>query len=92
MKNPYQILKVGQDADKRDIMKAQMLAMKERAYSLQEIQIAVKQLLDPAKRLAADFMFPVKIKAKRPQKISTDIEIKKIDLSEIDENAFDSLK
>jgi hypothetical protein len=92
MSNPYEILKVTQDADKKEIMKAQMLAMKERRYSLQEIQIAVRQLLDPAKRLAADFMFPSKIKAKRPQKISIDIPIDKIDLNDIDENTFDSLK
>ena len=88
MSNPYEILKVTQDADKKEIMKAQMLAMKERRYSLQEIQIAVRQLLDPAKRLAADFMFPSKIKAKRPQNISVDT----IDLNDIDENTFDSLK
>ena len=92
MSNPYEILKVIQDADKKEIMKAQMLAMKERRYSLPEIQIAVRQLLDPAKRLAADFMFPSKIKAKRPQKISVDIPVDKIDLNDIDEDTFDSLK
>ena len=92
MSNPYEILKVTQDADKKEIMKAQMLAMKERRYSLQEIQIAVRQLLDPAKRLEADFMFPSKIKAKRPQKISIDVPVDKIDLNDIDENTFDSLK
>ena len=92
MSNPYEILKVTQNADKKEIMKAQMLAMKERRYSLQEIQIAVRQLLDPAKRLAADFMFPSKIKAKRPKKISIDVPVDKIDLNDIDENTFDSLK
>lgn len=91
MSNPYETLKVTQDADKKEIMKAQMLAMKERRHSLQEIQIAVRQLLDPAKRLAVDFMFPSKIKAKRPQKISIDIPVAKIDLNDIDENTFDSL-
>ena len=92
MSNPYEILKVTQDADKKEIMKAQMLAMKERRHSLQEIQIAVRQLLDPAKRLAADFMFPSKIKAKRPQKLSVDVPVDTIDLNDIDENTFDSLK
>ena len=92
MSNPYEILKVTQDADKKEIMKAQMLAMKERRYSLQEIQIAVRQLLDPDKRLAADFMFPSKIKAKRPQKLSVDVPVDTIDLNDIDENTFDSLK
>lgn len=92
MSNPYEILNVSQDADKSEIMKSQMLAMKEKKFSLQEIQIAVRQLLDPAKRLAADFMFPTKIKSKRIQKISIEIPAEKIDLSDIDENAFDSLK
>lgn len=92
MNNPYEILNVGQDAKKDTIMKAQMQAMKERKYSLQEIQIATKQLLDPAKRLAADFMFPAKIKAKRIQKITVEIPIETVNLDDIDENAFDSLK
>jgi hypothetical protein len=92
MNNPYQILQVNQNADKKEIMKAQIIAMKARNYSLQEIQIAVRQLLDPSKRLAADFMFPSKIKAKRPQKISIDIQVEDIDLNKIDENTFDSLK
>jgi len=92
MRNPYEILNVSQDADKGEIMKAQMLAMKEKKFSLQEIQVAVRQLLDPAKRLAADFMFPSKIKAKRIQKIVVEIPEEKINLNDIDENAFDSLK
>lgn len=92
MSNPYQILNVSQNADKKEIMKAQMLAMKEKKYSLQEIALAAKQLLDPAKRLAADFMFPSKIKAKRPQKLSVEVPEEKITLNDIDENAFDSLK
>jgi len=91
MNNPYVILKVSQDASKGDIMKAQMISMKERKYSLQEIQVAVRQLLDPAKRLAADFMFPAKIKAKRPQKISVEIPKERINVNDIDENAFDSI-
>ncbi|KAF0128472.1 MAG: heat shock protein DnaJ-like protein [Bacteroidetes bacterium] len=94
MKNPYTILGLekNQNADRKEIMAAQMKAMKDRLYMLPEIATAARQLLDPAKRLAADFMFPSRIKSKRPQKIVVDIEIKKISLSEIDENAFDSLK
>ncbi len=92
MNNPYEILNINQDANKGEIMKAQMNAMKEKKYSMQEISIAVRQLLDPAKRLAADFMFPAKIRAKRIQKILLEIPIKKVTLKDIDENAFDSLK
>lgn len=92
MSNPYEVLNVNQDASKGEIMKAQMQAMKEKKHTLQEIAVATKQLLDPSKRLAADFMFPSKIKAKRIQKIAIEIPIEKINLSDIDENAFDSLK
>jgi hypothetical protein len=91
MNNPYQVLNISQDANKSEIMKAQMLAMREKKYPLPEIQIAVKQLLDPAKRLAADFRFPARLKAKRPQKISIDIQFDNIDLVDIDENAFNSI-
>ena len=92
MTNPYTILGVSQDAEKPEIMKAQMFAMKKKEFPLQEIAVAAKQLLDPAKRLAADFMFPSKIKAKRIQKVTVEFPIEKINLSDIDENAFDSLK
>ena len=92
MRNPYEVLNIMQNADKKDIMRAQMVAMKEKKHSLQEIQIAVRQLLDPAKRLAADFMFPARIKAKRPQKISIEIPIAQVNINDIDENSFNSLK
>jgi hypothetical protein len=95
MKNPYEILKVSQNATKQEIAKALILAqrdnMKSKQYSPQELMLAQKQLLDPAKRLAADFIFPAKYKAKRATKIDTAITLQNIDLSTIDENAFDSL-
>jgi DnaJ-class molecular chaperone len=92
MKNPYTILGVSQDAEKADVMKAQMMAMKDKKYSLQEIQIAAKQLLDPAKRLAADFMFPAKIKARRIQIIQSNLDYQDINVNGLNENAFDSIK
>ncbi len=92
MKNPYTILGVSQDVEKAEIMKAQMLAMKDKKYSLQEIQIAAKQLLDPAKRLAADFMFPAKIKARRIQILQSNLEYQDINVIALKEDAFDSIK
>jgi hypothetical protein len=91
MNNPYEILNVSQNAEKAEIMKAQMMAMKEKKHSLQAIQVATRQLLDPAKRLAADFMFPTKMKSKRPQLIPVNIEIQDVDLSKLKENSFNSL-
>ena len=92
MNNPYQILHLSQNANRKEIMKAQMEAMKEREYSLQEIGTAVRYLLDPAKRLAADFMFPSKIKSKRPQKIEIEIKESIFSLGDVNVNSFDSLK
>ena len=92
MKNPYEILNVSQDATKQDIMKAKMAAMKASEHSLQEIQMAERQLLVPSKRLAADFMFPHKLKSKRPKLIKLNIEVPVNSFNSIDENAFDSLK
>jgi DnaJ-class molecular chaperone len=92
MKNPYTILEVSQDADKAEIMKAQMFAMKKKQFPLQEIAVAAKQLLDPAKRLAADFMFPAKIKAKRIQSIQSTLSYREINVNALNENAFDSIK
>lgn len=91
MTNPYTILGVSQDADKAEIMKAQMLAMKKKEFPLQEIAIAAKQLLDPAKRLAADFMFPAKIKVKRIQPIQSTLTYQEITVNALNENAFNSL-
>ncbi len=91
MKNPYIILGLNQNATKAEILKARKLAMSKKVYELPEIQIAERQLLDPAKRLAADFLFPSKVKARRIQPIQSTLELKEIDLSSIDENAFDSL-
>jgi hypothetical protein len=92
MKNPYTILDVSQDAEKAEIMKAQMIAMKKKDYSLQEIAIAARQLLNPAKRLAADFMYPAKIKARRIQIIQSNLIYQEINTNDLNENLFDSIK
>jgi hypothetical protein len=104
MKNPYEILfglanngewQNMQNATKQEIAKALMLAtrtnMKLKKYSPQEVMAAQRQLLDPSKRLAADFMFPSKYKTKRPVKLKPTNTIQKVDLTTINENAFDNL-
>lgn len=91
MHNPYLVLRVSQDAQKDEIKRAQMEAMKRKEFSLQEISIATKQLLDPPKRLAADFMFPSRLRVKRMLPIKSDFEFLPIDLSSLDPNKFDSL-
>ena len=91
MTNPYTILGISQDSNKAEIMKAQMFAMKKKEFPLQVIAVAAKQLLDPAKRLAADFMFPAKIKVKRIQPIQNDLKYEDINTDALNENAFNSL-
>ena len=95
MKNPYEVLKLNQNASKQEIAKALIFAqkdnMKSKQFTPQELMLAQKQLLAPAKRLAADFMFPAKYKTKRPIKLEANIKLQNIDLNSINEDAFDSL-
>jgi DnaJ-class molecular chaperone len=92
MKNPYKILNLQQDASKSEIMKAVMVAMKNRKYSLRDIHQAQNQLLNPEKRLAADFLFPAKLKSRRLKKIKCDIPLDNISVNSLNANVFDSLK
>lgn len=92
MNNPYEVLEVSQNASKKDIKRACVLAMKKRKYSLQEIHMAEKQLLIPSNRLIADFMYPSRIRAKRPKPIMVRVKPDNINIQDINENAFDSLK
>jgi hypothetical protein len=78
MKNPYEVLSVSQNANVAE------------KYTNQEIAYAYSQLLKPSKRLAADFLFPSKIKAKRPKLLQVIIDTE--ENVNIDENAFNSLK
>lgn len=95
MKNPYEVLKLNQNATKQEIAKALIFAqkdnMKSKQFTPQELMLAQKQLLAPAKRLAADFVFPAKYKTKRPVKLDANIKLQNIDLTSINEDAFDSL-
>ncbi len=94
MKNPYEILNISQNATKQEIVvgtrTAQMANMKTKQYTPQELMQAHKQLLDPSKRLAADFLFPAKYKTKRPAMLTADVSLQNIDFETIDETAFDS--
>lgn len=104
MKNPYKILfglaydgkwRNKQNATKKEIAKAFPLALQANArlriYTQQELMLAQIQLLNPSKRLAADFMFPAKYKTRRPQKLTTDDNNSSIDINDINENAFNDL-
>ncbi|MCH8903987.1 MAG: hypothetical protein IIA45_08755 [Bacteroidetes bacterium] len=98
MKNPYHILKVSQNATNIEIAQAFVMLQKEniktKEYTAQEIMTAQKQLLNPAKRLVADYLYPSKFKSKRPKRIIIkDLKAdRRIDINSINENAFDSLK
>lgn len=92
MNNPYEVLDVSQNATKKEIIKGKMIAMRKRKFSLQDIQLAEKYLLNPSKRLIADFMFPSRIKAKRPKTIAINVTLKNINIEDIPVDVFDSIK
>jgi hypothetical protein len=75
--NPYRVLKLEQTASKKEIVQAKVIAMKERAFSLHEIAQAEKFLLDPQKRIVADFLLPYVPKVK--PNLSLDEEIQEQD-------------
>ena len=91
MINPYAVLGIKQNATKKDIIKAKMLAMRARVYKMEEISLAEKTLLKPAKRLAADFMFPMKVRAKRLHQLEFNIQREYVKLKQLDKEAFNSL-
>ena len=98
MKNPYEVLDVNQDATKDEIqaafLKAQRANIKTKKYDGRDLMEARNQLMNPAKRLVADFLFPAKFKGKRPKII----DIEGIDVDEnmnyqtLHPDALDSLK
>lgn len=57
--NPYNILGIDRSASKGDIVKSVPLAMKQKRYPIKVIASAQKVLLDPEKRLIADYLSPI---------------------------------
>jgi len=98
MKNPYEILSVNQNATKEEIqkafVKAQIENIKTKKYDGKELMEARNQLMTPAKRLVADFLFPSKLKSKRPKPIEiSGLEANgKVDVNSLNDDALDSLK
>lgn len=89
MINPYEILGVNQNAPMKDIVRAMALAITRRQYSQQDIAAARVQLSTPAKRLAADFTFPI-IPTAAIDKINLP-DIEDMDVNSFDENKYDTL-
>ena len=54
--NPYKILNVDRNADKKEILRAAAVALRERQFSAREIALAQKELLDPSTRSVHDFI------------------------------------
>jgi hypothetical protein len=92
MKNPYHILGLKQNAERKEIIKAKRMAMRKREYPLKEIIEAEIALLNPARRLAADFMHPSRIRSVRLKPITIELKHRNNDTNSLNENAFDSLK
>ena len=54
--NPYKILNIDREADKKEIIRAAAVALRERRFSAREIALAQKELLDPATRSVHDYL------------------------------------
>ncbi len=54
--NPYKILDTDRSADKKAIIQAAALALRERRFFAKEVAIAQKELLDSVSKAAHDFL------------------------------------
>lgn len=72
--NPYTILDLDRSASKREIVQAKATAMKKKSFLLREIAQAEKILLDPQKRVLADFLLPIPPTPKRCKPILSEQE------------------
>ncbi len=90
VQNPYDILGVSSAASKAEITKAFMLAMKRKEYPVDVIAHANKSLMNPEKRIIADYLRPIlpAIERFKCQDLSG-IEILNYELDLLDE--FDNL-
>lgn len=91
MKNPYQVLNISQDANSADLIKAQALAMRSKAYSLREIAEARSILSKPATRLAADFTFPIFPEVEKIQELKSIAQSTGLVVDMLDDNKYNSL-
>ncbi len=61
--DPYRVLELKPEAEKRDIIQAAALALRKRRYSGHEIALAQKELLDPVKKQAHAFLCRLDLEA-----------------------------
>ncbi|QJX47829.1 molecular chaperone DnaJ [Hymenobacter taeanensis] len=94
MKNPYEVLGLTQEASNEEInlgfKEAVKQNIKSRLHTQAELMTARQQLLSPARRLAADFLYPVRPKAKRPRKLTWPT-LAEVNLDLFNSDAHDSL-
>ena len=60
--NPYKILNIGAGAEKKDVVRATALALRERRYSAKEVAMAQRALLYPVSSVAHRFLQFVDLK------------------------------
>lgn len=65
--NPYKILNIDYHADKHEIIEAVTLAMREKKFSVQEVALAQKEIMNPMTRAAHDFFQFIDVKPMQSQ-------------------------
>lgn len=91
MKNPYKVLGLKQDASNSDIVKSQIKALKSKKYTMKEITEAQATLRKPARRLAADFTFPI-LDEEKVIPLASSVKSEEVNLEALDLNKYNSLK
>lgn len=90
MKNPYTVLGINQDANKVDIVKAQVKALRLKKFDAKEIASAQMELRNPARRLAVDFTFPILDNVGEFEAIASSIKSKEIDINKLNSDKYNS--
>lgn len=60
--NPYKILNIDAETEKKDVVRAAALALRERRYTAKEVAMAQRALLDPVSSVAHRFLQFVDLK------------------------------
>lgn len=95
MKNPYEVLGVSQDASHAEIIAGFKVALmkdrKAKQHTQADLMGAQKQLLSATRRLAADFMYPTRPRAKRPKALVWPEDAAAVSLTSFQLDAYNSL-
>lgn len=90
MKNPYIVLGINQNASKVEIVKAQIKALSLKKFTAKEIASAQKELHNPARRLAVDFIYPILKNIDSFEPIVSSTKSMEVDINKLNKDKYNS--